>query len=233
MADRTRPRSPGPAGSQEPTPAPRWRGPVIAVGVTLAVAVVFVASSLRRPAVEAWPPTPPFPVEAGDALIGPRTYTLDASSTVEWAAFDFSRGSAVPAGDPAGWDIAFRRFNVMVNGGAGFGGRAGIVDLGVVAFDSVMEAPAEGYSGSDASRDSVVDGLAKWYDYGFTSHVLRSKRRVWAIRTADGRYARLQILSYYCPGATPGCITFRYTYQGDGSRRLEAPPAGPAADPAG
>ena len=38
--------------------------------------------------------------------------------------------------------------------------------------------------------------------------------------TADGRYAKLQLLSYYCPGARPGCLTFRYVYQGAGGRSL-------------
>jgi len=25
------------------------------------------------------------------------------------------------------------------------------------------------------------------------------------------------MLGYYCPGSRPGCVTFRYVYQGDGS----------------
>jgi hypothetical protein len=41
---------------------------------------------------------------------------------------------------------------------------------------------------------------------------------VYAIRTADGRYAKLEIVSYYCPGAVSGCLTFRYAYQGSGAR---------------
>ncbi|HSR42903.1 MAG TPA: HmuY family protein, partial [Longimicrobiales bacterium] len=52
------------------------------------------------------------------------------------------------------------------------------------------------------------------------SHILRPKDRVFAVRTADGRYAKLRILGYYCPGARPGCLAFRYVYQGDGSRRV-------------
>ncbi len=43
---------------------------------------------------------------------------------------------------------------------------------------------------------------------------------MYAIRTADGRYAKVEIVGYYCPGAEPGCLTLRYVYQGDGSRRL-------------
>jgi len=203
-----------------------WLAPTLILGAAVLVAVVFVASTLRRPAIEGWPLTPGDPVEAGTAFIGPATWTVDASSTVDWVLFDFSRGSVVPYDSPLGWDIAFRRFHVMTNGGPGFAGRAGIVDLGVVAFDSVMEAPASGYVFSDASGDSVNAAALHWYDYGFTSHLLRSKRHVYAVRTADGRYAMFEILSYYCEGAIPGCMTFRYVYQGDGSRRLTDDGAG-------
>lgn len=190
------------------------------IAVLLLVAVLFVGSSLRRPAVDSYAPTAPDPADVGSVLIGPVTYTLDASSTDAWAAFDFSRGSRVDVREAGGWDIAFRRFNVMTNGGDGFGGNAGVVDLGAVAFDSVLAAPATGYVLGSARRDSVNEAIDRWYDYGFTSHILRSKGHVYAIRTADGRYAKLEILSYYCPGALPGCITFRYVYQGSGTRDL-------------
>jgi hypothetical protein len=43
---------------------------------------------------------------------------------------------------------------------------------------------------------------------------------VWAVRTADGRYAKLEMVGYYCPGPQPGCPTFRYVYQGDGTTRV-------------
>ena len=47
--------------------------------------------------------------------------------------------------------------------------------------------------------------------------MLSPKPRVWAVRTTDGRYAKLEIIGYYCPGPNPGCLTMRYVYQGDGS----------------
>lgn len=211
--------------------------PAVVIGGTLVVAAVLVAFSLRRAPLETYPPTTPFPVEVGDQRVD-RLYTIDASGTARWAAFDFSRGSMVPLDDPDGWDIAFRRFNVMTNGGSGFSGRAGLVDLGVVAFDSVKEAPESGYAGSRTASDSTNAAAARWYDYGFTSHILEPKGNVYAVRTADGRYAKLRFESYYCPGARPGCFTFRYVYQGDGSRDVATPAAapdaaGPETDPAG
>ena len=41
-------------------------------------------------------------------------------------------------------------------------------------------------------------------------------------RTADGRYAVFQILSYYCPAAQAGCTTIRYRYQGAGGRGFDS-----------
>jgi hypothetical protein len=74
--------------------------------------------------------------------------------------------------------------------------------------------------GSRARSDSTNAAIERWYDYSWTSHVLRPRPRVWAVRTADGRHAKLEILSYYCPGATPGCPTFRYVYAGGGGTEV-------------
>jgi hypothetical protein len=41
------------------------------------------------------------------------------------------------------------------------------------------------------------------------------------VRTADGRYAKLELVSYYCPRSQPGFVTLRYVYQGDGSRNVD------------
>ncbi|HUP01064.1 MAG TPA: HmuY family protein [Gemmatimonadota bacterium] len=181
-------------------------------------AVAFVASSLRRPEPPVFAPSAVDPRPAGDALVGPALYTIDASHERAWRHFDFSSGSRVDGPGPLEWDLAFRRNRIIVNGGVGFAGQAGAADLGAVDFETLSVAPEEGYRPTEAGRDSVHSALDGWYDYGFTTHVLMPKPTVYAIRTADGRYAKLEIVSYYCPGARAGCTTFRYVYQGDGSR---------------
>jgi len=165
------------------------------------------------------------PVAAGAELVGPVVYTIDGRAPDAWRFFRFGAGSVVTAPDPMGWDLAVRRNRLIVNGGTGFAGTGGIAVLGPVAFDSVAEAPQEGYLTTRAGGDSTVASF-KWYSYGFSSHVLTPRGDVYAIRTADGRYAKMEILSYYCTGAEAGCMTIRYTYQGDGSRSL-APPFPP------
>ena len=83
---------------------------------------------------------------------------------------------------------------------------------------------SETWSGTFAGQPTAPKKIASWYRYGFFSHVLSPKAHVWAVRTAEGRYAKMEIVGYYCPGAQPGCLTFRYVYQGDGSTRVETPP---------
>jgi hypothetical protein len=126
------------------------------------------------------------------------------------------------------WDLAFRRYQIIANGGAQFVGRAGIADLGARPFDSVSALPAEGYQSTEDGANPRNAAIASWYDYGFFSHLLTPKPRVFAVRTADGRYAKLELVGYYCAGGEPGCLTFRYVYQGDGSRAVASTrPAAP------
>lgn len=194
---------------------------LIASAVLFAAAMILlVVSSLRRPEVPEYAPGARAAAPAGDTLIGPIVYTIDARSSDAWQFFRFADGAAVDEPAPPSWDLAVRRHQIIVNGGSAFAGTAGIADLGAVPFDAVRVVPQSGYLATRASSDSVVDGLGKWYDYGFLSHVLRTRGHVYAVRTAARRYAKLEILSYYCTGGAPGCLTIRYVYQPDGSRRV-------------
>ncbi len=205
--------------------ATRDRRAAVAITVIVLVAAGIVALTLRRPAPPTFAPTTPDPVEVGSTRHGPIVYTIDARSSEEWRYFDFSRASVVEQPGPEEWDLAFRRFYIIANGGEGFAGVGGIVDLGPVPLDSVVALPKTGYAPNLVRSDTTNPGVGKWYDYGFTSHLLTPRRRTYAVRTADGRYAAFEILGYYCVGASPGCITIRYLYLGDGGRRLAAAPA--------
>ncbi len=197
------------------------RGPIVAVVAVVVVAVTLVALTLRQPDVPTYPPTPPVPRDAGPALVGPRLYTVDATSGERWRHFSFRLGAVVD--DTAtGWDLAFRRYQIIANSGPGFFGRAAILDLGAARFDDVDIVPTAGYRENEGTPDPRNPAIAGWYHYGFFSHVLSPKPHVWAVRTTDGRYAKLEILAYYCHGGQPGCLTFRYVYQGDGSPVVRA-----------
>jgi hypothetical protein len=202
------------------------------------VAVIFLAliagvvtSSLRRPSVEGFVPTAPEPQEVGDGQVGPRLVTVDATAHDAWIFFDFSRGSVVEVGSRRSldWDIAFQRHRIISNGGESNPlGRAGVADLGDVDIDGPLTLPAADYLGDEQRGDTPRNRrLEDWYDYSWTSHLLEPANRTYAIRTADGYYAVLRFVSYYCPAGRPGCVSFRYRYRGDGERRFERAPETP------
>ena len=195
---------------------------IVAIAAVGGTAVAFVALTLRQPNVAMYAPTAPTPRDAGRALVGPVVYTVDATDPERWRQFSFRVGAVVDEGSGNGWDLSFRRYQIIANGGSGYRGGGGIVDLGDVGFDQVRTLPQTGYRITESRPDPHNPAIAGWYTYGFFSHVLSPKRHVWGVRTADGRYAKMEIVSYYCPGAQPGCLTFRYVYQGDGSPTVDA-----------
>jgi heme-binding HmuY-like protein len=187
----------------------------LAVGAVLAGAGVFVALTLQAPSVPTYAPTPPAVLEAGLGLVGPILYTVDASAPDVWRYFSFRAGSVVDSPGPRGWDLAFRRYSIIAGDGVG------IRDLGETRLEDVRAVPVDGYVANEQRGDPRNPAIASWYDYGYFSHVLSPKPHVWAVRTADGRYAKLEIVGYYCSGGRPGCPTFRYVYQGDGSTAVD------------
>lgn len=189
------------------------------------LAIGLVALSLRRPEVPEFAPTP-VGAAAPAGPDGARILTVDASDPERWTHVDLVAGRVVADPAPLGWDLAFRRFEVRVNGGAGQAGGGGALDLGPVPIDAVGALPGSGYEGMVArGRDTTHAALDDWYTYSFTSHLLQPRDRTYALRTAGGRHALVRFLGYYCPGARPGCVTLRIALR-------EEPPA-PAAAGAG
>lgn len=162
--------------------------------------------------------------EAGNGLIAGITYRVNASSPEKWVYFDFSEGSTVDISDRSSfnWDLGFKRSLIISNGGETNPKRmGGIIELNHVQFESVTEAPETGYTVDMRTSPEETENPAvkKWYDYSYWSHSLTPKNNIYVIRTADGRYAKMQILKYYC-GRVSGCYTIKYVYQGNGSRKF-------------
>ncbi|MDH3296863.1 MAG: HmuY family protein [Gemmatimonadota bacterium] len=193
-----------------------------ATGVVFVAAIsAIVVSSLRRPEPPVFSLSSPEIRDRPAGLAGPDTVTLDARSGDAWTRFDLATGRVV-TGDDA-WDVGVKRHRLMLNGGPGFSGHAGAVRL-ELPFEDVREVPAEGYAQSIVTPggDTVHAVLDAWYAYDLFSHLLEPDPVTYALRTADGRFAKLRVLSYYCAGPEPGCMTILYAYQGDGSRRVGA-----------
>jgi hypothetical protein len=218
----------------EARPRVPWRR--VLKGGLLAVPFLGLTLLLLAPWLFPGPPvghfsaTPPRPIAVGERLVGPVLYTLDARAAETWTFFTFSQGSVVEVPHQFGldWDLAFQRHKIIVNGGAtNPKGQGGLLNLGQVPFEEVIEAPANGYIEDTIASISpagiITENLAikAWYHYSMLTHLLHPKPNTYIIRTADGKYARMRLVSYYCDGGeASGCFTFEYVYQGNGSRRF-------------
>lgn len=207
----------------------RHRGMILVLGVGccgLVFMTMLVVVGVSQSAPQGFVPSSLESRPANRRFTGPVVFTVDASASDRWRFFSFEAGTIVQNPGPLDWDLAFRRFQIIANGGRGFAGRGGIADLGEVSFDRIETVPASGYVVNTVRGDTVNPAVGEWYDYSYLSHLLSPKSRVYAVRTADGRYAKLRFLGYYCPGAMPGCVTFRYAFQGGGGVHMAPSSAG-------
>ena len=204
-----------------------------------AVACLLLAAGCERvtsegfdPSSATYSPTAPRAVESVEHLSGPTVYTVDARSDNVWVYFDFSRAAVVPVLDPKtdGWDLAFKRYVVRTNGGrSNPDGQGAVLRLARRDFSAVSRVPEEPEFQADVHPKNRLHpfnpALEKWYNYSYLANVLAPKPEIYVIRTQDGKYAKMRMLSYYCTGNVAGCMTFEYVYQGDGSQRLADGPA--------
>ena len=133
------------------------------------------------------------------------------------------------------WDIAFSSTKILVNcgtSGPGIGGAFVFKGL----FDDLKTIPVDSSFATDnsnAASFAIPLGSGKaWYNYdGLTTLVSPIAGRVLVIRTATGKFAKIEIISYYKGGVTlPASAsvndklfkqryyTFRYASQPNGSK---------------
>ena len=146
-----------------------------------------------------------------------------------FAKFDFESGLQTESDSE--WDVAFRGTTIIVNGGTSLGSadepeRTG--DAGVYIFDGTM-AEMTAVETSLIIQDSA-DGYAitsgsgnGWYTYAGAPTYLISPTpgKILVFRTRDGKYAKMEILSYYLGAPeNPDAFsdpsryyTFNYVYQ--------------------
>lgn len=176
----------------------------------------------------------PAPAEVGENLTDSIRYTINATNVENWVFFDFSSGTSVPGAkwDSTDWDLAFRRAKILVNGGVtNPGGQGGVAAVPGKDLGALAEAPESGYSRNErptGAGEASNPNIDKWYNYNYWTHKLTPKEQVYALRTADGKYAKFVIEDYYCGEGVSGCLAFRYVYQGNGSRSFIKPAGGNA-----
>ena len=157
-------------------------------------------------------------------LLETKLTVINASSEDSWVYFDFSRGEVVNIHDKTSleWDLAFRRSKVISNGGAtNKFGKAGLIDLGSLNFDQVVDVPLDNYIPDMATRTETENPiLLKWYRYNYLTHKLSAKPNTYAVRTANSKYVKVKFLDFYCANKETGCIKMQYVYQNNGSNQF-------------
>lgn len=133
------------------------------------------------------------------------------------------------------WDICFHRTNIYVNQGFRGPGLGGAFVLKETDFETLEELPADSIFNSEVSATvrAIPTGSGKgWYNYNFEKMEITSiPGVVLAIRTADGKYAKVKILSYYegYPNNIPTDVvqrvdktfSFKFVYQPDGTKSFK------------
>ncbi len=174
---------------------------VLAFGLFVSVIATVVTTSIMPRDVAVF--TPSVPRVRAVPLSTTDTVTLDTRRLDAWRFLDLDRGTQLVPPDTAGWDLAARRFRVISASVA--------ADLGAVGFEDVVGVPVgAAWVATDWGRDTVNAALERWYRYGFFSHLLKPRRHVYAVRTSEGGQAKIEFLSYYCPGPEAGCLSIRY-----------------------
>jgi hypothetical protein len=93
-------------------------------------------------------------------------------------------------------------------------------------FDEIIEAPASGYGTDDKTTVPATYAIPRgsgngWYNYNPSTNVISPiAGRVIVVKTSEGKYAKMEILSYYkdspvtpVSGDIDRHYTFRYVYQ--------------------
>jgi hypothetical protein len=132
------------------------------------------------------------------------------------------------------WDIAIREFYIKVNGGtSATGGGNAAAFLANSTFDAYTAIPSTGttWLQDNAPNYAINPAPGNWYSYNTSTFLaLPVPGKIFVFRTADGRYAKMEITSLYKDGITPDVALspaqkalkqffyqFRFVFQANGS----------------
>jgi hypothetical protein len=152
--------------------------------------------------------------------------------------YSFETNSIVPNSDSNStkWDIGVRGSTIITNGGTSGPGNGGAF-VYVGTFDDLTAVPADSTFKVDAAPNlAITAGSNKgWYLYTPQTNLLTPlPGRVLVFRTANGKFAKVEILNYYKGGSTPAATdpdavkifnqryyTFKFAYQADGTKNFK------------
>ena len=142
---------------------------------------------------------------AGEAII-------NATSQEDWVYLNLESSSMVTPATPEDsteWDLGFRRYKVMLNGGVSGSGGMEAVPMPGVDYNTQLEVPTEGWLTDEPDADGDGDmeyALDSWFDYESSTHEVTPKDTIFVIRTADGALVKFEFLAYYDDAGTPAYV---------------------------
>jgi hypothetical protein len=146
--------------------------------------------------------------------------------------YNLKDNKVVPSSDSTStnWDIGLKGTTIITNGGvSGLGNGGAYVANGIFSEMKNLDASASFTADSNESL-AIPTGSGKgWYTYNpQNNEITPIAGKVIFIRTAEGKFAKMEILSYYkdkpmivTPTSESRYYTFRYVYQPDGSKTFE------------
>ena len=110
---------------------------------------------------------------------------------------------------------------MRTNSGTSGTGKGGAAQADVMNIDALTMLPSAGWqadqerpaSDPSAPPQSFNPVLSEWFDYDASTHRVTPRKVVFAIRTADGHGAAVQVLGY-----RDGVYSLRMAFAGPGSR---------------
>lgn len=158
------------------------------------------------------------PLKADTSIV-----VVNFSNSSTYTFFSFKNKTVVANSDSATakWDFGLRLTTFLINSNASGPGSAGVI-LQNGLFDDITTAPTTGYAyDTTSSKLAIKDG--SWYNYNPATHsFVPAPGKVFVFRTADGNFAKMEILeATYEPftGYTPNKIDYkiRFIYQPNGT----------------
>jgi len=154
-----------------------------------------------------------------------------APESGEFAKFNFATGER--ATDDTEWDIAFRGTSIIINGGVSSGSidepertSEASVYMASGTLSTMKEMDTESLEQDHEEGFAIKTGSGNgWYTYDSSTHIISPiAGKVIAMKTHDGNYALVEIVSYYKDAPEdPNYMTsesrhytFNYVYQPNG-----------------
>lgn len=161
-------------------------------------------------------------------------FTVEAPGFNRWVYFSFEKGDTIETDgtysalyNSKSWDMAFHRGDIRTNSGPSGPGQGGAFETASINMTTVAENPSEvTYTADlaaeiafptmqDKAAQSRNEVLATWYTGSGMPPSYTYSHKVFFVRTATGKYAKVQFTDYTNDMNKGGFVNFKYEYPVD------------------